>query len=163
MGEPLHPEFIAEARLQLDQAEMLLHTLDRCLGQADPGVLHAAYRAMHAVSALAGFLGLENIRILSQKTEEMLEELRLHRMPCTAARINLLLRTICRLRELVLGLIADARPHGVDQQLLRAFRHLFKVRLVRPRPRWRRIIPQARRFDWHGQQISTGPPPAGIL
>ena len=163
MSESNNSEFTAEALILLDQAETLLKSLDRGQGLADPAALLAAYRAVHAVNGLAGFLALDAIQVLASKAERMLDEMRIHRLKRGSARIDLLVRTIRRLREMFLGLVADARADGVDHKLLREFQLLTSARPARPRPRWREAAPHTRRFDWHGQQINTGPPRVCIL
>lgn len=163
MAESNISEFTAEALILLDQAETLLKSLDRGQGLADPAALLAAYRSVHAVNGLAGFLALGAIQALASKAERMLDEMRIHRSQRGTARIDLLIRAIRRLREMFLGLMAESRAEGDDHKLLREFQLLTSARPARPQPRWREVIPQARRFDWHGQQINTGPPRVCIL
>jgi chemotaxis protein histidine kinase CheA len=159
MVDPLHLSFVEEATTHLAQAQALLSSLDRGVGMADTAVINRCYRAMHTISGLAGFLALERIQLLAQTAEQLLEEMRLNRLHCGAARIDALLQAVQRITDLVRCLSDDSQIMGDDREIIRELRLWIVDRSVaRCRP-FRRVDEFVQpRIYRHGDQIPTGPP-----
>jgi chemotaxis protein histidine kinase CheA len=143
----------------LAQAHALLYSLDRGVGMADTAAINRCYRAMHTISGLAGFLALERIQVLAQTAEQLLEEMRLNRLHCGAARIDALLQAVQRITDLVRCLADDSQAVGDDVEIIRELRSWIVDRSVVRRRPFRRVdeFVQPKLFRL-GDQIPTGPP-----
>lgn len=72
-------DFIVEATEHLDASDHNLLTLE-----SDPGnkeSLDAVFRAFHSIKGVAGFLGLEGIKILGHEAENLLDKVRTGEIP----------------------------------------------------------------------------------
>jgi two-component system, chemotaxis family, sensor kinase CheA len=91
--------FIDDARDHLADIEACLMDVER--GDADDELVNKIFRAAHSIKSGAGFLGLENIRDLSHKLENLLHLVRNKERGVTTRLINVLFQGFDRLRALV--------------------------------------------------------------
>jgi two-component system chemotaxis sensor kinase CheA len=97
-------DFIAEANEHLEASDLHLLTLETEPGNRD--LLDAVFRAFHSIKGVAGFLGLDGIKILAHEAENMLDQIRNGRlalqglvMDCTFDSVAFLKRTIADLQK----------------------------------------------------------------
>jgi two-component system, chemotaxis family, sensor kinase CheA len=67
-------DFISESMDHLESSDLHLLTLETDAGNRD--LLDAVFRAFHTIKGVAGFLGLEGIKILAHEAENMLDQIR---------------------------------------------------------------------------------------
>ena len=67
-------DFIAEANEHLESSDLHLMTLENEPGNRE--LLDAVFRAFHSIKGVAGFLGLDGIKILSHEAENLLDRIR---------------------------------------------------------------------------------------
>jgi two-component system chemotaxis sensor kinase CheA len=101
------------------EAEELLDTLSRDLvdfesqGQnVRPEVVNKIFREVHSLKGLAGMLGFGDISELSHSLEDMLDRLRMGKIPITKELIDLLYDAVDGLNRLVIA-INDPSLHGL--------------------------------------------------
>ncbi|MDA8427144.1 MAG: Hpt domain-containing protein, partial [Treponema sp.] len=93
--------FVAEAYERLDDAEIQLEKL----GCADDAAcLGSVFRLFHSVKGSAGYLGFENIKILTHEAETLLDLFIKKKAEVTPEAVDLILKTIDALRSMV-GLV----------------------------------------------------------
>ena len=82
-------DYLPEARELLQKAQQDVLSLE-----ADPGndeVLASIFRAFHTMKGGAGFVGASNLVSWAHDLEDLLDKLRSHKLPVTAARIDAIL------------------------------------------------------------------------
>jgi two-component system chemotaxis sensor kinase CheA len=67
-------DFITEATDHLESSDLHLLTLETDSGNRE--LLDAVFRAFHSIKGVAGFLGLDGIKILSHEAENLLDQIR---------------------------------------------------------------------------------------
>jgi two-component system chemotaxis sensor kinase CheA len=93
------------------EAEELLETLSRDISELEahganvrPEVINKIFREVHSLKGLAGMLGFAEIAELSHNLEDMLDRLRMGKIPITRPLIDLLFDAVDSLNRLVIAL-----------------------------------------------------------
>jgi len=99
-------DFLAEAEEIVERLSTDLGTLGDCAdsGECDPDLLNAIFRGAHSLKGLAGMFGFADIQQLSHNLENLLDSLRLGKVPLTNATMNLLFDAMELLGSVVRGL-----------------------------------------------------------
>lgn len=103
-------EFVAEAEEILDRLlEGLSELAEQCLADdpVDPELVNRLFRAAHSLKGLAGMFGLDAISSLSHRMEDVLDGLRLGRVPLDPHVVGLLEEGVTLLASRMAGL-----PHA---------------------------------------------------
>jgi two-component system chemotaxis sensor kinase CheA len=89
-------EFFSEAQELVESLSRNLLALDGTLrsGHEDPGLVNEAFRAVHTLKGLAGLFGAKKVSTLSHRLEDVLDSLRLGRLPLTENVLDLLFRAV---------------------------------------------------------------------
>jgi two-component system chemotaxis sensor kinase CheA len=89
-------EFFSEAQELVESLSRNLLALDTTLrgGGEDPALINEAFRAVHTLKGLAGLFGAKRVSTLSHKLEDVLDSLRLGRLPLTEGVLDLLFRAV---------------------------------------------------------------------
>ncbi|MDB5103453.1 MAG: CheA signal transduction histidine kinase [Fibrobacteres bacterium] len=102
-------DFIAEANEHLEASDLHLLTLETDAGNRD--LLDAVFRAFHSIKGVAGFLGLDGIKVLSHEAENMLDKIRNGEIPLQGPVMDCVFDSVTFLK----GAIADLRK-GVNDE-----------------------------------------------
>jgi len=99
-------DFLAEAEEIVERLSTDLGTLSDCAdsGECDPDLLNAIFRGAHSLKGLAGMFGFTDIQQLSHNLENLLDSLRLGKIPLTVATMNVLFDAMELLGSVVRGL-----------------------------------------------------------
>jgi two-component system chemotaxis sensor kinase CheA len=89
-------EFFSEAQELVESLSRNLLALDTTLrgGGEDPALINEAFRAVHTLKGLAGLFGAKRVSTLSHRLEDVLDSLRLGRLPLTEGVLDLLFRAV---------------------------------------------------------------------
>jgi two-component system chemotaxis sensor kinase CheA len=89
-------EFFSEAQELVESLSRNLLALDTALrgGGEDPALINEAFRAVHTLKGLAGLFGAKRVSTLSHRLEDVLDSLRLGRLPLTEGVLDLLFRAV---------------------------------------------------------------------
>src|SRR5215470_7973017 len=89
-------EFFSEAQELVETLSRNLLAIDSALrgGVEDPGLVNEAFRAVHTLKGLAGLFGAKRVSTLSHRLEDVLDSLRLGRLPLTEGVLDLLFRAV---------------------------------------------------------------------
>src|SRR5205814_6403806 len=89
-------EFFSEAQELVESLSRNLLALDAVVrgGSQDPGLINEAFRAVHTLKGLAGLFGAKRVSTLSHRLEDVLDSLRLGRLPLTEHVLDLLFRAV---------------------------------------------------------------------
>jgi two-component system chemotaxis sensor kinase CheA len=104
-------DFIAEADELVGSLDTNLVRLEATPGDLD--LLDEIFRAAHTIKGTSGFLGLENVTLLTHKMEDVLNSLRRAEMVVTPRVMDILLEALDVLRSM-LDDIRHNRPDAVD-------------------------------------------------
>ena len=149
---------IGEAQGHLARAEALLQALSPAPYAVHAAALQACYRAVHAVTGLAGFCALERVRLLALEVERVLEGMRIQRLDSSPARIAAMRAAIARIASVLGGKLQDGGQAEVDAAIIGAL-HAWAKADGRAEPAICRALPPAiARMLAIGSQITTGPP-----
>jgi two-component system, chemotaxis family, sensor kinase CheA len=94
-------EFISEAEEILDGLSADAMALEKAKGDPPPALVNKAFRGMHSLKGLAGMLKYTDISELSHAMEGLMDHLRMGRVPCSKAFVDLLYDGIAALHQLV--------------------------------------------------------------
>lgn len=95
-------EFIAEANEILETLGRELLSLEESgIEQADPDRLNAVFRAAHSLKGLSAMFGLETVSRLAHRAEDLLDALRLGKVPNAQGLLDVLGQTVDVLQELL--------------------------------------------------------------
>ncbi len=99
-------DFLAEAEEIVERLSTDLGTLSDCTdsGECDPDLLNAIFRGAHSLKGLAGMFGFSDIQQLSHNLENLLDSLRLGKIPFTTSTMNVLFDAMELLGSVVRGL-----------------------------------------------------------
>uniref|UniRef100_A0A831UBH8 histidine kinase n=1 Tax=Geobacter metallireducens TaxID=28232 RepID=A0A831UBH8_GEOME len=99
-------DFLAEAEEIVERLSAELGALSDCAdsGECDPDLLNAIFRGAHSLKGLAGMFGFADIQQLSHNLENLLDSLRLGKIPLTNATMNVLFDAMELLGSVVRGL-----------------------------------------------------------
>jgi len=102
-------EFIGEAEEIIESLSLALvglgESLDR--GDCDPELINGIFRGAHSIKGLAGMFGFDDLSQLSHRMENLLDQLRLGRVPFNQTMVDTLLFTVETLSRLVNGKSED--------------------------------------------------------
>ena len=99
-------DFLAEAEEIVERLNTDLVTISDCAetGELDPDLLNAIFRGCHSLKGLAGMFGFSDIQQLSHNLENLLDSLRLGRVPLSSPVLTALFDAMELLATLVRGL-----------------------------------------------------------
>ncbi|MFO0689288.1 MAG: chemotaxis protein CheA [Myxococcota bacterium] len=102
-------EFVAEAEEILEQmcADLCLLHEQRHAGEIEPDLVHCLFRSAHTLKGLAGLFGLDALRHLAHRLEDVLDALRLGRIDGRATVVALLDEGVSTMLALVSGFDGD--------------------------------------------------------
>jgi chemotaxis protein histidine kinase CheA len=101
MDDSLTIAFVGQAERNLAHVAALLHEMDGSRGKTQLPAIESCYRYLHTISGLARHLQINRISSISQRAEQVLEEMRTNPWHYHGTKITLLKRAIQRLSELV--------------------------------------------------------------
>ncbi len=95
-GDRAREEFFTEAQEIVETFSRNLLSLDATLkvGGDDPALVNEAFRAVHTLKGLAGLFGAAQLGLLSHRLEDLLDALRLGRMPLSPAVLDILFGSV---------------------------------------------------------------------
>jgi two-component system chemotaxis sensor kinase CheA len=99
-------DFLAEAEEIVEQLSQELADLNDCAdtGDCNPDLLNAIFRGAHSLKGLAGMFGFATIQELAHTMENLLDSLRLGKIPLTGGLVNVLYEAL----EMLSGMIRHA-------------------------------------------------------
>jgi two-component system, chemotaxis family, sensor kinase CheA len=111
IGDKAREEFFSEAQEIIETLSRNLLALDAAQksGTDDPSLVNEAFRAVHTLKGLAGLFGATKMGALSHRLEDVLDDLRLGRMPLDASVLDVLFEAVE-----VYGLILAADRAGEE-------------------------------------------------
>jgi len=106
-------EFLSEAQEVIEAFSRNLLELDsqQRVGEHDPDLLNAAFRAVHSLKGLAALFGATQITSLSHTLESTLDSLRLGKLGLTQQTLDVLFASV----EMFQRLLADFGDGGADE------------------------------------------------
>ena len=107
-----HQVFFEESFEGLDVMESGLLNMDP--GAADPEEINSIFRAAHSIKGGGGTFGFSHISDFTHVMETLLDEMRDGRRPVTSDALNVLLRSVDVLREM-LAATSEGADHDVEQ------------------------------------------------
>jgi two-component system chemotaxis sensor kinase CheA len=113
--ETLHM-YVDEAREHLDDIESNLLEVEQAGDDFDPDQVNKVFRAAHSVKGGAGFLGLNNIKELAHKIENVLDMVRNYQLSPTPDVVNIVLLAFDRLSELVDN-VAESNDMDISEHI----------------------------------------------
>lgn len=93
--------FVEDCREHLDSIEASLMDMEAAGERQNPELVNSVFRLAHSIKGGAGMLGLDNIKTLAHKLENVLHMVRSHELIPTHAVVDVLLRGFDRLTALV--------------------------------------------------------------
>ncbi len=98
-------EFLAEAEEIVDQLNLDLLSLGDCadVGDCNPDLINSIFRGAHSLKGLAGMFGFAEISELAHNLENLLDSLRLGKIPLVAGTLNVMFDSMELLGNLVRG------------------------------------------------------------
>lgn len=108
--------FVDDCREHLDQIESSLMDIEAAGENQDPELVNSVFRAAHSIKGGAGMLGLDAIKTLSHKLENVLHMVRSQEMTPTSEVVSVLLEGFDKLTELVSD-IAHSEDIPIDVQV----------------------------------------------
>ncbi|ACM20513.1 sensor histidine kinase CheA associated with MCPs of class 40H [Geotalea daltonii FRC-32] len=115
-------DFLAEAEEIIDQLSLDLVSLSDCADSGDfnPDVVNSIFRGAHSLKGLAGMFGFTDIADLSHNMENLLDSLRLGKIPLNQNTISVLFDSMEILGSLVRGAgSADSGKTDISQTISR--------------------------------------------
>lgn len=113
--ETLHM-YVEEAREHLGDIESNLLEVEQAGDNFDPDQVNKVFRAAHSVKGGAGFLGLNNIKELAHKIENVLDMVRNYQLSPTPDVVNIVLLAFDRLSELVDN-VAESNEMDISEHI----------------------------------------------
>ena len=95
-GDRAREEFFTEAQEIVETFSRNLLSLDATLkvGGDDPALVNEAFRAVHTLKGLAGLFGATQLGLVSHRLEDLLDALRLGRMPLSPVVLDILFGSV---------------------------------------------------------------------
>jgi two-component system chemotaxis sensor kinase CheA len=102
-------EFISEAEEIIETLNLDLVNLSQALerGDCDPDLINAIFRGAHSIKGLAGMFGFDDLSQLSHRMENLLDQLRLGRVPFNQGTVDTLFSAVETLARLISGKSED--------------------------------------------------------
>ncbi|MFP4547998.1 MAG: Hpt domain-containing protein [Fidelibacterota bacterium] len=101
-------DFISEAEEHLEMANTEMLGFEET---EDMEKINGIFRAFHTIKGVAGFLNLDDIRLLSHKTEDLLDKIRKQKIELTDSITDVVYVAIDKLKELI-ALLAKSAQKG---------------------------------------------------
>lgn len=101
MDDEILQLFLEDTREHLADIETDLLDLEEAGVDADPELVNKVFRTAHSIKGSAGFLGLDNIRDLAHKIENVLDMMRAGETAPSSEIINIILRAFDMLQSMV--------------------------------------------------------------
>lgn len=94
--EKAREEFLSEAQELIEAFSRNLLALDelQTAGGEDPGLVNEAFRIVHTLKGLSGIFSAKSVGTLAHRVEDVLDSLRLGKLPLTAELVDVLFRTV---------------------------------------------------------------------
>lgn len=108
--------FVEDCREHLGHIESALMDLEAAGAAADHELVNSVFRAAHSIKGGAGMLGLDNIKTLSHKLENVLHLLRTGELTPDRETISVLLKGFDRLTDLVEH-VHESETLSIDEQV----------------------------------------------
>jgi two-component system chemotaxis sensor kinase CheA len=122
MDDLLH-EFLTETFESLDVVNLELVRFEKDPG--DKAALDKIFRLVHTIKGTCGFLGLSRLEALAHASETVLGQFRDGALDVTPPAVSLILGSIDRIKEILLGLEArEFEPVGDDRDLIAGLNRL---------------------------------------
>lgn len=115
-------DFLAEANEHLESSDLNLLTLETEPGNRE--LLDAVFRAFHSIKGVAGFLGLDGIKILAHEAENLLDRIRNGEVSLQGSVMDCVFDAVAFLK----GNMADLRKGVTDEDDLRSREASMKLR-----------------------------------
>jgi two-component system chemotaxis sensor kinase CheA len=103
VDDELVQDYLAECREHLATIETDLLAIEQNGAEIDEQLVNRVFRAAHSIKGGAGFFGLDKIKALAHKTENVLDLIRSREMTPTPEIISVLLLAFDKLRDLIAG------------------------------------------------------------
>lgn len=117
-GTPIK-EFIGEAQEIIDNINKLLLDLDNSQknGQISPDLINDLFRNAHSLKGLAGMFGAQQVSVLAHNMENLLDGLRLGKLPVTNTLMDVLFEAVEIFTDSVASVSEGAKINssGIDQ------------------------------------------------
>ncbi len=125
-------EFLSETQEIIDRLSRDLLLLDATsrVGPPDPDLINAVFRGVHTLKGLAGMFNATRLSAMSHELENVLDDLRMGRVPLTAELLDLLFRSV-ELYNRVLAADKAQRPEEADGEYEAFMRAVRSVRAGR--------------------------------
>src|SRR5215510_7557164 len=96
ISDKAREEFFSEAQEIIEALSRNLLSLDAAAkqGATDPSLINEAFRAVHTLKGLAGLFGAIRLGALSHRLEDLLDALRLGRMPLGPETLDILFAAV---------------------------------------------------------------------
>jgi HPt (histidine-containing phosphotransfer) domain-containing protein len=108
--------FVEDCREHLDSIEASLMDIEAAGDNQNPELVNSVFRLAHSIKGGAGMLGLDNIKTLAHKLENVLHMVRSKELTPSHDVVNVLLRGFDRLTNLVDN-IADSETMSIDDEV----------------------------------------------
>ncbi len=108
--------YVQEAREHLEDIETNLLDVEQAGDNFDPDQVNKVFRAAHSMKGGAGFLGLNNMKELAHKIENVLDMVRNYELSPTPDVVNIILLAFDRLSELVDN-IAESNEMDISEHI----------------------------------------------
>lgn len=111
-SERARDEFFSEAQELVDGVGRNLLSLDALVreGRSDPEIINDLFRGVHTLKGLAGLFGASHLGALTHELEDLLDELRLGKVPMSYESLDVLFRGI----EVASRLLNQEKSGGPD-------------------------------------------------
>lgn len=108
--------FVEDCREHLDSIEASLMDIEAAGEHQDPELVNSVFRLAHSIKGGAGMLGLDNIKTLAHKLENVLHMVRSRELVATHEVVDVLLKGFDRLTHLVDN-IEQSEAISIDEQV----------------------------------------------
>jgi two-component system, chemotaxis family, sensor kinase CheA len=126
-AERAREEFFSEGQELIEILSRSLLSLDEALNEEreEPGLVNEAFRAVHTLKSLAGIFNAKALGTLSHQLEDVLDEVRLGRIPLTRTLLDVMFQAV----EMYWQLLAHERhPHGMTPSITGVLERLGRLR-----------------------------------
>src|SRR3954464_6786833 len=123
--DDLLKEFLVETNESLDVVDVELVPFEQEPNNAE--ILGNIFRLVHTIKGTCGFIGLPRLEALTHAAETLIGNFR-DGAPVTGEAVTLVLFTIDRVKDILVGLEKDQRePEGADTDLIRSLEQMAKT------------------------------------
>ncbi|HEY5958898.1 MAG TPA: Hpt domain-containing protein, partial [Polyangiaceae bacterium] len=126
-GDKVREDFFSEAQEIVESLSRNLLALDDLhrQGRSDPSLVNEAFRAVHTLKGLSSLFGAATMGNAAHHLEDILDDLRLGRVPLDDAVVDILFRAVEVFNELLTAEKANTPvPVEAVEELLALIRHI---------------------------------------